>query len=148
MSLQDKTDEINVAQDGQLSRREERIARRAERRADRQAGGLGWLAGLILIAIGVFYLLNNLGVLPDLTNWWALFLLLPAVGIFSAAVGAYRRNGGSWTPAVVGPLMGGMLLVGLSAAFLFGLDFGWLWPMFFIAGGLLLLAGPILSRSS
>jgi hypothetical protein len=148
MSTQEKYDELKVAQDGELSRREERLARRAERRADRRAGGLGWLAGLILIVIGTLYLLNIMGLLPDMNNWWALFILLPAVAMLSAALGAYRRNGGQWTPGVVGPVLGGLLLAGLSAALLFGFDYNWLWPLFLIAGGLLLLFGQFFSRAS
>jgi hypothetical protein len=148
MSVQGKYEETKLSQDDPMSRRQERIARRAERGASRHAGGLGWLAGLILIAIGVLYLLNVLGILPEMTNWWALFLLLPAAGLLSAALGAFRRDGGSWTPAMVGPLLGSMLLAGLSAAFLFDFDYGWLWPLFLIAGGLLLLVGPFLSRAS
>jgi hypothetical protein len=144
MSVQDKYEETIDNQDGAYSRRQTRLERRAERRANRYAGGLGWLAGLILVLIGALYLLNEIEVLPEMTNWWALFLLLPAVGILSAGLGAYRRNSGRWTPAVVFPLLGGVLLVGLSAAFLFGIDFGWLWPLFLIAGGLLLLAGQFI----
>lgn len=146
MATQDKYDEAKVAQDGSLSARQKRVARRAERRAGRQAGGMGWLVGVVLIAIGLVYLLTNSGIMSNLTNWWALFLLIPAAAILSAAVGAYRHNGGQWTMAVVGPLLGSLLLAGLSAALLFGFDYGWLWPLFLIAAGFLLLAGTFLSR--
>lgn len=142
MSVQDKYGETIDNQDGLLSRRQARL----ERRAARRSGGLGWLVGLILVAIGGLYLLDELGVLPELTNWWALFLFLPAVGVLSAALGTYRRNGGRWTPGVVFPLLGSMLLAGLAATFLFGIDYGWLWPLLLIAGGLLLLAGQFMSR--
>jgi hypothetical protein len=128
------------------SRRQERLERRAARRAGRQAGGVNWLIGFVLIAFGVLFLLVNAGILPALTNWWALFMLLPAVGVFSAALGAYRRNGGHWTPEVTGLLVGGLLFVALTAVFLFELNYGLLVPLFLIAAGLLLLAGPVLSR--
>lgn len=147
MSDQDKFEQEYDTQDKYTSRRQERSERRTERRADRQAGGLGWMAGLVFIAIGVLYLLHDTGIMPALTNWWALFLLLPAVGTLSAALGAYRQNGGQWTPEVTGPFLGGLLFLGLTAVFLFGLNFGWLWPLFLIAAGLLLLAGPLLARS-
>jgi len=147
MSDQNKLEQKNDAQGGYTSRRQERIERRTERRADRRAGGLGWMGGLILIAIGLLYLLHDYGVLPTFTNWWALFLLLPAVGTLSAALGAYRTNGGHWTPAVTGPFLGGLLFLGVTAVFLFDLNYGWLWPLFLIAAGLLLLAAPMLSRS-
>jgi hypothetical protein len=147
MAVKDNYKETEDIPDVPMSRRQERLQRRAERRANRYAGGLGWLAGLILIGIGAIYLLNELGILPELTNWWALFLLLPAVAALSAGVGAYRHNGGRWTPAVVFPLLGSLLLASLAAAFLFGFDYGWLWPLFLIAGGLLLLAGTFFPRA-
>ena len=133
-------------EDDQYTRRRERLARRAARRADRQAGGVSWLIGFFFIAIGTLFLLANAGIIPAFANWWALFMLLPAVGVLSAALGAYRRNGGHWTPEVAGLLVGGLLFVGLTAVFLFGLDYGLLVPLFLIAAGLLLLAGPVLSR--
>jgi pheromone shutdown protein TraB len=123
-----------------------RLERRAARRAGRQADGVSWLVGFVLIAFGVLFLLVNAGILPALTNWWALFMLLPAVGVFSAALGAHRRNGGHWTPEVTGLLVGGLLFVALTAVFLFELNYGLLVPLFLIAAGLLLLAGPVLSR--
>jgi hypothetical protein len=145
MSNQNKLD---GTQSGNTSRRQERIEQRAARRADRQAGGLGWIGGLVLIAIGVLYLLHDYGVLPTLTNWWVLFLLLPGIGTLSAAIGAYRRNGGQWTMEVTGPFIGGLLFLGMTAVFLFDLDYGWLWPLFLIAAGLLLLAVPFFGRTS
>ena len=114
MSDQNKLD---GTQDRYTSRRQERIERRATRRADRQTGGLGWIGGLVLIGIGMLYLLHDYGVVPTLTNWWALFLLLPGLGTLSAALGAYRRNGGQWTLEVTGPFIGGLLFLGLTAVF-------------------------------
>ncbi len=135
-------DKYAKEQDGYSSRQQ-------ERREDRQAGGLGWIGGFVLIAVGVFFLLQTVGFLPNLTNlanWWALFLLLPAVGTLSAALGAYRRNGGHWTPEVTGPFLGGLLFLGIAAIFLFNLDFGWFVPLFLIAAGLFLLFSPRLTK--
>ncbi|MCL4262946.1 MAG: hypothetical protein KJ069_07010 [Anaerolineae bacterium] len=142
MSEQDKFEQVNESQDSYPSRRE----RRAQRRADRQAGGFGWFAGLILIVIGGLYLLHDAGYLPALTNWWALFLLLPGAGVLSAALGAYRQNGGHWTSDVLGLLLFSLLFFGMTAVFLFGLNFGWLLPLFLIAAGLLLLFSPKLAQ--
>jgi fatty acid desaturase len=145
MAVQDKYEATKDDQDSsEPSRRQRRLAHRA----DRQAGGLGWLVGLILVVIGLLYLLSELGIVSEVTNWWALFLLLPAAGFLSGAVGAYRRNGGRWTPEAVLPLLGSLLLAALAAAFLFGINFSWLWPLLLIAAGLLLLIGSITGRSS
>lgn len=142
MSEQEKFEQIEEPQDNHPSRRE----RRAQRRADRQAGGSGWFVGLILIVIGGLYLLHDMGYIPAFTNWWALFLLLPGVGVFSAALAAYRKNDGHWTPDVLGLLLFSLLFFGMTAVFLFELNFGWLLPLFLIAAGLLLLFSPKLAQ--
>jgi hypothetical protein len=136
----------DAAQGTDGSPRQARLERRAARRADRQAGGLNWLIGLFLIVIGGLYLLQEFGVFPEMTNWWALFMLLPATGMLSAAIGAFRRNGGRWTGEVTGLLLGTLLFVAVTAIFFFGLNYSWLVPLFFIAAGMLLLARPLILR--
>jgi O-antigen/teichoic acid export membrane protein len=138
---------MDEVQEGYASRRQTRRKRIEERQADRQLGGLGWLAGLVLIGIGVYYLLYEFGYVPVLTNWWALFLLLPAIGTLSAALGAYRRNGGQWTMEVTLPLIGGLLFLGLTAVFLFDLNYSWVWSLFLIAAGLLIVASSLLVKN-
>lgn len=113
---------------------------------EQQAGGFSWLIGLVFIGIGVFYLLYEFGYVNSPTNWWALFLLLPGVGTLSAALSGYRRNGGHWTAEVTLPFIGGLLFLGVTAVFLFELNYGWLLPLFLIAGGLLLMAAPLLTK--
>lgn len=142
MSNQGKFEQENELLDVQSSGRQARIARRAERRADRQAGGWGWLGGALLIAIGVLFLLQNAGYFPQFSNWWALFILLPAIGAFSAGWGAYQRNGGEWTRESVGPMVAGALFVGLTAVFLFNLSLSFFGPLLLIVAGILLLFGP------
>lgn len=124
------------------------MERRAARRADRRAGGLGWIAGLVLIALGALFLLQDAGVLTQFTNWWALFLLLPAVGTLSAALGAFRRNGGQWTADVTGPFLAGLLFLAITVAFLLNVTATWFWPVLLIATGVLLLAGGLRGRAS
>jgi hypothetical protein len=137
--------EDNV-QSAKTSQRRQRIERREERRAEREAGGFSWMIGLILIVIGGLYLLQEAGILPGFTNWWALFMLLPAAGVFSAAVGAYRRSGGQLTPEVIGLLVGSLLFLVMTGFFLFGVSFTWFVPLFLIAAGLFTLFGPMVAR--
>ena len=146
MAKEEKFDQMNDAPESRVRRRQTRRARIEERRANRQAGGLGWLAGLVLIGIGVLYLLYEFGYVAAFSNWWALFLLLPGVGTFSAALGAYRRNGGQWTAAVTIPFVCGLFFLGLTAVFLFDLNYTWLWPLFLIATGLLTIASSLLTK--
>ncbi|HEX6306274.1 MAG TPA: hypothetical protein VFZ76_18890 [Anaerolineales bacterium] len=122
--------------DRREARREARRERREARRTGSYTGG-GWIGGAILIIIGLVFLLRNTTAF-ELDNWWALFILIPAFGSFATAWNSYQ-NSGRITAAVRGPLIGGLILLFVSMAFLFGLDFGLLWPVFLILGGLALL---------
>lgn len=120
--------------DGQVSMDSRRERRQRRRRSGGQTGGL------VLIGLGIVFLLLNTGYITWFTNWWALFLLIPAVGLLSGAMVAYR-NAGKWTAAVTRPLFGGLLLAALSATFLLEIDLTWVWPLFLIAVGVVLLIG-------
>ena len=115
-------------------RRMARIQRRAERRAARYAGGGTWGAGLVLIALGALFMLQNMGALV-MHNAWALLILIPAAGSFATAVGAFRLNGGRMTATVRGSVSGGLILVAITAFFLFDLDLGKWWPVLLILAG-------------
>jgi len=118
-------------------RRAERWARR-EARWQRHAGRpYGWFGGLVLILIGAAFLLENFGV-PFLTNWWALFILIPAFGSFLAAWEIFQDNG-RLTRGGVATLTVGSLLTILALAFLLGLNIGLYWPVLLIAGGMVLM---------
>src|SRR5512137_1892101 len=77
-----------------MARHEARMRRREERWAARgsRSGG-AWVMGAILIIIGIVFLLQNMNVFI-LNNWWALFILIPAVGAFGAAWRSYQDAGG------------------------------------------------------
>ncbi|HEX2980839.1 MAG TPA: hypothetical protein VHO48_11290 [Anaerolineaceae bacterium] len=94
-----------------------------------------WVAGVVLILLGGIFLLQNLG-LVRLDNWWALFILIPAFGSFATAWGIYQHNGWRLNKAVRGPLIGGLILSMVSAAFLFDLNWGMIWPLFLILIGI------------
>jgi hypothetical protein len=99
-----------------------------------------------MIGVGAVYLLHNVGYLPAIDNWWSLFMLIPATGLLSAAIGAYRRHG-EWGNDVTLLLIGSLIFVGFTAVFLFELNFSWFLPLVLIGGGLLLLAVPFLKRN-
>lgn len=132
----DKTDEATAA-DPFESRRE----RRAERRAHRH-DATPWLGGVILIVLGLIFLAQNFGV-ATLNNWWALFILIPAVGAFSAAWRRYQAAGESLTSDALGSLIGGLILTAVSLTFLFNLKLGangnLVWPILLILGGVAVL---------
>lgn len=121
--------------------RELRRQERAARRANRDEHGYSWVGGLVLILLGGIFLLQNTGMIESFDNWWALFILIPAVGSLATAWRMYQQADNQWTPAATGPLMGGLILSGIAAMFLLGLDIGKWWPLFLIAGGVATLFG-------
>jgi len=98
-----------------------------------------WGAGLILIALGLVFLISNTTAF-QLDNWWALFILIPAFSNFGSALRNYQNNG-RLTRSGRGSLTGGLILTLLASAFLFSLDWGLIWPLFLIIGGLSALLG-------
>lgn len=105
----------------------------------------GWIFGIILIALGGVFLLQNAGIPVLQDNWWALFILIPALATFSAAWTAYRQSG-QVTPTVTGLVMGGSVPLAIALVFLFGLSFGQWWPLLLIAAGLAALFGGGVGR--
>jgi hypothetical protein len=118
------------------------MARRQERWQRRAARPHGWIGGVILILLGVVFLLRNMG-LPFLTNWWALFILIPAFGAYVAAWDIYQDNG-RLTRSATSSLTVGILLTGLALVFLFNVALGQYWPVLLILGGLALLGTALL----
>ena len=97
------------------------------------------LPGLVLIALGTIFLLSNLTGFR-LDNWWALFILIPAVNNFSSGLEKYRQSG-NFNRKVRGHFFSAFFFVLLSLAFFISLDFGLIWPAFLILAGLGILAG-------
>ncbi len=98
-----------------------------------------WVAGVILIAIGLVFLATNLGGFT-LNNWWALFILIPAAFTFGNAFSDYKENG-RLTKKGRGDLTGGLIMSLIGCTFLFSWDWGKIWPLFLIIGGISALLG-------
>jgi hypothetical protein len=105
-----------------------------ERRLHRQQHPSAWGSGVVLIGVGVIFLLVNAGLLPTIGNWWALFLLIPAVVLMMNAWARYRTDG-AFTRSVAAMLTGALFPLVVAAIFLFNLDWGKLWPVFIIVAG-------------
>lgn len=101
-----------------------------------------WI-GAVVVVIGGLLLANNLGYdlgfLQRLQNWWALLLLIPAVGKFHEAWTCVRAGFRLGSPAVREPLILGMAFSLVAIIFLMGLSWITWWPVFLILGGLSLL---------
>ncbi len=94
-----------------------------------------WVVGGVLIAVGVVVLLRNLGVIQAGFDWWALFILIPALAAFGSAWNAAREDG-RFSRRARGSTMGGLFVLAVALIFLFNLDWGEVWPVFIILAGL------------
>lgn len=129
-----------------LDRREARRQRRAERLADPSHAG-SWITGIILIVLGGAFLMQNMGSYRfPLQNWWALFILIPAVGAFDTAFRSYR-NSGTFTNAARGSLLVGIVLTLVTAGFLFNIGWTYFGPVLIILVGLgILMNGMFMGK--
>ncbi len=74
-----------------------------------------WIGGVVLIIIGVFFLIRTLTGFT-LNNWWALFILIPAVTSFGRVITIYQAEGVLNSQAR-GALIGGVILTFIAIVF-------------------------------
>jgi hypothetical protein len=98
---------------------------------DRRRGS-GWF-GFILILIGLIFLAQQIGDF-SFDNWWALFILIPALSAFGSGFRMWQRDG-KFHYGVFSTFYGGMFPLLVALMFLFNLDWGLYWPLFVIVGG-------------
>ncbi len=122
------------------------LSPREQRRARRDASG-GWAGGLILVLLGLIFLLQSLGV-PLIGNWWALFVLLPAIATLGAALNRYVDDGGIISGAVIAPAIVGLGFVALAGALFFNIDVGRIWPIGLIVVGVGVFIAGLLRPSA
>ena len=120
--------------------RGQRIQERRQARTVRYGGS--WVGGAILIAVGIFLLLETLTSF-SLENWWALLILIPAAAGFANGWRIYQSGRRLSAPARAS-LIGGILLTMVAAVFLFDLNWTVLGPVLIILAGLGLLINVIL----
>lgn len=113
-------------------------------RAYRGWGG-PWIGGVVLIALGLIFLLRNLGV-PFLQNWWALIFLIPAGAAFFTAWRTYQRNGNRLSGSVVSSVIIGAIFLVLAITFLMSLEWGIYWPVILVLLGIAVLAAAYWRR--
>jgi hypothetical protein len=97
---------------------EARRLRREQRLADPSRGGT-WVVGIVLIVLGGMFLMRSTGLDISLTNWWALFILIPAIGAISASWRIYCDAGNRLTNAAHSSLLVGLDLTFITFMFLF-----------------------------
>jgi hypothetical protein len=103
--------------------------------------------GVVILAVGGFFLLKNFGIISwDFDfNWWALFLLIPAGSILQKVWREYQRNGESLNRELRTKLVAGVALLFFGFMLLTGLDWDRYWPLFMIFGGMALLLNSLRS---
>jgi hypothetical protein len=102
--------------------------------------------GLILIALGGMFLMSNLGWEVPISNWWALFILIPAVGALSAAGRMYSAAGNRLTAPARGSLLVGLVLTLVTITFLFDLSWTFLGPILIIGVGIAIILNYMLGK--
>jgi hypothetical protein len=95
--------------------------------------------GILLILLGVLFLARQY-LQFSLNNWWALFILIPAIGSFWTASSLLARGHGL-DYAVRGSLISGIIVLAVALMFLLELSWGVFWPLFVILPGLALVFG-------
>lgn len=134
---------VNQPLDRHEARRQRREARRAALGA-RSSGGT-WVAGLILILLGTAFLMQNMGTFSiPFRNWWALFILMPAIGAFSRAFRVYKHADNRLTTQARNSLFVGLILTIVSGLFLFDLNWSLFGPLLIILVGLGILLNNML----
>ena len=105
----------------------------ASKRAPRQRDS-NWLVGGVLILLGILFLIGNYTTF-QLQNWWAIFILIPALCNLGTAWNAYRAKG-HLSHRGRNALTWGLVTLTVAIIFLLNLNWGIVWPIFLIVIGL------------
>jgi LiaF transmembrane domain len=127
-------------------RRSARREARMQRRMQRHNPASSAVMGVIIIAIGALFLLQNLGILyiNDIWSYWPVILIAMGVGNLAS---------GKWTPGTILTTIGAIFLL-KNLGFLYGPMWEWrnMWPLLVIAAGvgflLQALSGPSVWRGA
>ena len=94
--------------------------------------------GAVVIIVGLLFLAREHGYKLDflwIDNWWALFILIPAVAMATRVVTRVRRQG-RFDAEAAGTSIGALATGLVAIMFLLDWDFGKWWPLFIVLGGL------------
>jgi hypothetical protein len=95
--------------------------------------------GISLIFLGALFLLDTFNFVPfRFYNWWAIFILVPGINLLIHAVRRYQHEG-HVTEQVRQPGFRGLLLILVALTFFLNFDWGIMFSIFLIGGGLYLL---------
>ncbi len=97
---------------------------------------------IILIFIGLIFLINRLGFV-EFQNWWAFFILIPAISSTSTLINNLRQ-GANPLKSIGEGVIGIFFPVVIAGIFLFNLSWVKLWPLFIIIAGFSMLITGLL----
>ncbi len=99
------------------------------------------IVGFVLIGLGLYFLLGALNIKIAIV-WWQWLILLPGIGMLAQAFIRWMRFG--WLDKETREhAFGGVMVVFVAVIFIFGLDWGKVWPLFLIIPGVAMLIGWI-----
>ncbi len=93
----------------------------------------GW-SGLVMVAFGLLTLWLTVSG-TRIENWWAGFILLPALFFMALAGGLFYWQNGRFNIAVTVNLGIGLVILTVAVMFFLNLDWGIWWPMMIIVPG-------------
>jgi hypothetical protein len=146
MDTNSNNNPVNQHEDRFQSREQRREARwqfRQERRAARS--GSEWIVGIVLVLIGVVWYARTMNIV-FIQNWWALFILIPALGSFATAWGMARTAGGHFGMRARSAFVFGLGLTLVTVMFLFNLNWTIFGPALLLLVGLGLLINGMLPK--
>ena len=94
--------------------------------------------GLTFVVLGVIFLLRNFDLIPYIRHWWALFFLIP-IAVLGGDVLRHWNREEKLPGARRGPFIGLIVITTVMVVFLLDLNWGVIWPVFIIIGGLAIL---------
>jgi hypothetical protein len=95
--------------------------------------------GIALIVLGGLFLLDTLNVAPiHFYNWWAIFIMVPGINFLISAYQRYQQDR-EFSDPVRRAGFRGILLVLVALTFFLNIDWGIMFSIFLIGGGLYLL---------
>ncbi len=101
-----------------------------------------WIGGVVLIVLGLIFLLQNVRGFY-LNNWWALFILIPALSSFADAWTHYRKDG-RLNRRVRGAFISGCVFLLVTLTFLLNWNWSIVLPVLLIVWGVSLLLNSLL----
>ena len=105
-----------------------------ESNKDRKNESGSWALGIALILIGGLFLLDNLNLVNiNLTNWWAIFILIPGLNMTVNGWKHYQMNQSHSSRSTA---FWGMLLIILSITLFFNISWSLIFPLGLIVAGL------------